>query len=204
MEVSGQLHPPGRFTPRERFPGTHWIGGWVGPRAILDAVLKRKIPSPCHRSNHRTLIIFSTREPVCCNSRLDSKRVNIKLLYPQVFQYNFLATFWYAFLVSPMCATSTTHLTLLDLLGWKYSPQHSTLNLFFPSKLGVSFAPIHYMNSSYYTWSDQRSWSTGHIWTSERFLMWHIKQVGVVVMLWTYIWDVPVSDQVAIFCDWGF
>jgi hypothetical protein len=25
---------PGRFTPRERAPGTHWIGGWVGPRAI--------------------------------------------------------------------------------------------------------------------------------------------------------------------------
>jgi hypothetical protein len=23
---------PGRFTPKERAPGTHWIGGWVGPR----------------------------------------------------------------------------------------------------------------------------------------------------------------------------
>jgi hypothetical protein len=28
MEASGQLHAP----------GTHWIGGWVGPRAGLDAV----------------------------------------------------------------------------------------------------------------------------------------------------------------------
>jgi hypothetical protein len=37
---------PGRFTPKEKAPGTHWIGGWVGPRAILDAVVKRKIPSP--------------------------------------------------------------------------------------------------------------------------------------------------------------
>jgi hypothetical protein len=36
---------PSRFTPRERAPGTHWIGGWLGPRAILDAVMKRKIPS---------------------------------------------------------------------------------------------------------------------------------------------------------------
>jgi hypothetical protein len=26
---------PGRFT-----PGTHWIGGWVGPRAGLDNVKK--------------------------------------------------------------------------------------------------------------------------------------------------------------------
>jgi hypothetical protein len=37
---------PDRFTPSERSPGTHWIGGWVGSRAVLDAVVKRKIPSP--------------------------------------------------------------------------------------------------------------------------------------------------------------
>jgi hypothetical protein len=35
---------PGRFTPRETAPCTHWIGGWVGSRAGLDAVSKRKIP----------------------------------------------------------------------------------------------------------------------------------------------------------------
>jgi hypothetical protein len=35
-------------------PGTHWIGGWVGPRAILDVVVKRKIPSPCQELNPRT------------------------------------------------------------------------------------------------------------------------------------------------------
>jgi hypothetical protein len=33
---------PGRFTHRERDPGTHWIGGWVNPRAGLDDVEKRK------------------------------------------------------------------------------------------------------------------------------------------------------------------
>jgi hypothetical protein len=42
---------PGRFTSRERVPGTHWVGGWVGPRAGLDAVVKRKIPSPYRDSN---------------------------------------------------------------------------------------------------------------------------------------------------------
>jgi hypothetical protein len=47
----------GRFTPRERDPLTHWIGGWVGPRAILDAVVKRKIPSPRRESNPRTPIV---------------------------------------------------------------------------------------------------------------------------------------------------
>jgi len=38
-------------------PGTQWIGGWVGPRAVLDAVVKSKIPSPCQKSNPRTLIV---------------------------------------------------------------------------------------------------------------------------------------------------
>jgi hypothetical protein len=36
----------GRFTPRERALGTHWIGGWVGPRAGLDAVAEKKKPAP--------------------------------------------------------------------------------------------------------------------------------------------------------------
>jgi hypothetical protein len=45
---------PGRFTPRERVPGTHWIGGWVGPTAVLDTAVKRKIPSPCREANPRT------------------------------------------------------------------------------------------------------------------------------------------------------
>jgi hypothetical protein len=48
---------PGRFTSRERAPGTHWIGGWVGPRAVLDAVVKRIIPSPRRESNPRTPIV---------------------------------------------------------------------------------------------------------------------------------------------------
>jgi hypothetical protein len=58
MEVSGQLHAPAALPPRERAPGTHWIGGWVGPRAVLDiAVVKRKIPSTRRESNPRTPIV---------------------------------------------------------------------------------------------------------------------------------------------------
>jgi hypothetical protein len=45
------------FTPRERDPGTHWIGGWVGPSTVLDVVVKRKTPSPCWALNPRTLIV---------------------------------------------------------------------------------------------------------------------------------------------------
>jgi len=44
--MSGQLHAPAALRPRERAPGTHWTGGWAGPSAGLDTVVKRKIPSP--------------------------------------------------------------------------------------------------------------------------------------------------------------
>jgi hypothetical protein len=33
---------PGLFTPGEGAYGTHWIGGWVDPRAGLDDLEKRK------------------------------------------------------------------------------------------------------------------------------------------------------------------
>jgi hypothetical protein len=42
---------PGRSTPRERAPGTHWIGSWVCPRAGRDAVSKRKVSRPRRDSN---------------------------------------------------------------------------------------------------------------------------------------------------------
>jgi hypothetical protein len=51
MQVSGQLHAPAALPPRETAPGTHWIGGWVGHRAVLDA------PSPRRESNPRTPIV---------------------------------------------------------------------------------------------------------------------------------------------------
>jgi hypothetical protein len=48
---------PGRFTPRERAPDTHWIGGWVCLRAVLDAVVKRKNPSTRQETNPRNPIV---------------------------------------------------------------------------------------------------------------------------------------------------
>jgi hypothetical protein len=59
---SGGIAPPFLtselgFTPGEIAPGTHWIGGWMGPSASLDAVEKRQIlplpgiePRPSSRS----------------------------------------------------------------------------------------------------------------------------------------------------------
>jgi hypothetical protein len=51
MGVSGQRHAPAALYPGERTPGTHWIGGWVGTRAGLDAGARRKILCPCRGSN---------------------------------------------------------------------------------------------------------------------------------------------------------
>jgi hypothetical protein len=44
MEVSGQLHAPAALPPGKELPGTHWIGGWVDPTAVLDAVKRKQMP----------------------------------------------------------------------------------------------------------------------------------------------------------------
>jgi hypothetical protein len=43
MEASNQLHSPAALPLGKEPQGNHWIGGWVGPRVILDAVVKREI-----------------------------------------------------------------------------------------------------------------------------------------------------------------
>jgi hypothetical protein len=47
----------GRFTPRKRAPGTHWIGGWVGPRAVLDEERGNKINNNNNNNNNIHLYI---------------------------------------------------------------------------------------------------------------------------------------------------
>jgi hypothetical protein len=46
---------PGRFTPGERAPGTHWIGNWVGPRASLHSMH----PTTKWLLNYRTVLLLS-------------------------------------------------------------------------------------------------------------------------------------------------
>jgi len=57
VEVSGQHHAPAALPRRERAPGTHYKGGWMGQRAVLDAVVRRKIPSPCRATKYFTINI---------------------------------------------------------------------------------------------------------------------------------------------------
>jgi hypothetical protein len=47
---------PGSFTSRERAPGTHWIGGCVGPTVGAEAVVKRKL-SLLTPTGYRNLIV---------------------------------------------------------------------------------------------------------------------------------------------------
>jgi hypothetical protein len=58
---------PGRFTPFEKSPGTHWIGDWVGHRVGLGAVVRRENPISCCESNlgrpARSLVTILTELP---------------------------------------------------------------------------------------------------------------------------------------------
>jgi hypothetical protein len=45
------ITPRPRFIPGERTPCTHWTGGWVGPRAGLDAEATGKNLCPCRGMN---------------------------------------------------------------------------------------------------------------------------------------------------------
>jgi hypothetical protein len=59
-----------RFT-----PSTNWIGGWVGPRAGLDATEKNKISCPCRETNPsrpaRSLVAIPTELSRMPGSNLD-------------------------------------------------------------------------------------------------------------------------------------
>jgi hypothetical protein len=59
MEVSGHLHAPAAFPPGKEHMVLIWIGGWVDPRAVLEEVVNRKIPSHRRESNPRTPIVQS-------------------------------------------------------------------------------------------------------------------------------------------------
>jgi len=45
FESEGVASRTGSCTPAERPAGIHWIWGWVGPRASMVTMAKRKIPS---------------------------------------------------------------------------------------------------------------------------------------------------------------
>jgi hypothetical protein len=54
MKLSNNLHAPAALPPGKDY-GTHWIGGWTGPKAGLDEVAKTK-KDPFLAGN-RTLVV---------------------------------------------------------------------------------------------------------------------------------------------------
>jgi hypothetical protein len=47
---------PGHFTPGERAPGFHWIGGWMGLRTGLDDMEKRKFLTLRHSKSDLSIV----------------------------------------------------------------------------------------------------------------------------------------------------
>jgi hypothetical protein len=64
---------PGLFIPRERAPGSQWIGGWLGRRTGLDVVEKRKIPSTCQKHINEVASIRLSAHFVCEIYRIPTK-----------------------------------------------------------------------------------------------------------------------------------
>jgi hypothetical protein len=50
-----------RFTPKERAPVTHWIGGWVGPRAVLVHKLINFVLRFTNSVSNSYVLILKTR-----------------------------------------------------------------------------------------------------------------------------------------------
>jgi hypothetical protein len=50
---------PVRTLPREKIPGTHCTGGWVGPRAGLDTEVRGDILCPCRESKPDRSVVQS-------------------------------------------------------------------------------------------------------------------------------------------------
>jgi hypothetical protein len=66
MKVNGQLHAPATLPLGKRVSVTHWIEGWVGPRAGLDAMKKRQIlplPGSETRTSSPQPIAIPTEQP---------------------------------------------------------------------------------------------------------------------------------------------
>jgi hypothetical protein len=104
----------GGFTPGERVPGTHWIGGWVGPRIGRNAVAKRKNPFTvyCRESKSgrpaRSLVTILTERYRLVTILTERYLFQYSRISPTSFSY--LLAFFPSFL---LCVwISTVHLKL--------------------------------------------------------------------------------------------
>jgi hypothetical protein len=71
------IFTPRRFTSRERIPGSHWIRGWVDPRAGLDVAEKRQSLIWCK------MCIYSSRQDM----KPIFRRTYLRRVCVSIFQY---------------------------------------------------------------------------------------------------------------------
>jgi hypothetical protein len=82
MDVIGQLHAPATLPPGKEHLISHWIGGWVGLRPRLDALVKRKTPSYCQDSNPRSSSLYPSAIPMGYPEDVNPKRKNSTVTEP--------------------------------------------------------------------------------------------------------------------------
>jgi hypothetical protein len=84
---------PRPLCPQGKSPGIHWIGCSVGLRAVLDAVVKTKIPSPRRESRTRTPIVQPIAQRYTDRAITAVVKVKVKLsLY--LTEHHAMKTYW--------------------------------------------------------------------------------------------------------------
>jgi hypothetical protein len=90
---------PGRFTPGERVPCTHWTGGWVDPRVGLDEEKRKFLTLPGFELRPlgrlgRSQSLYRLRYPGSWDILISKKKNNqncLSILYPHM--YNDMSVF---------------------------------------------------------------------------------------------------------------
>jgi hypothetical protein len=71
---------PGSFASAYTATGTRCVGGWVGPRAGLDAVERRIISCPCQKSNPGSSVVQPVVQSLYQMSYQVSKRIKLTIV----------------------------------------------------------------------------------------------------------------------------
>jgi hypothetical protein len=94
---------PRPLSPREKSSETHWMGGWVGPKSVVDAVKKRKSSCPCQVSN----LSRPVRSPFLCRlSLFRTYRVKTWARGPNIF----CVIFFFNLCCGTLCTAATADL----------------------------------------------------------------------------------------------
>jgi hypothetical protein len=168
MEVSGQLHGPAALPSRERAPDTDWIGGWVGPRASPDAVVKRKIPSPRRESNSGVeaakTVSVSIRYPHfrLCGPCVCQNRVDTTSTFKQVPRHpSLFSRYPYLYLLYHLCTFVGTYVRIYTHVYIWAIAFSLLLNWLLMSLANVISITAHLAPSGHSEWGNLRSRGIG-------------------------------------------